>query len=235
MDKKKFIISLVFLIVTMSFAVWIRLFTNTDPVLIDSSQVNPQITTVSLKDKATQLASDIHMLASNTDYINALSTNSEMASLMQKISSQNLSNPTNIYKISGIDKSYKTVFQYLGEELPNFENKRVEDICKNRIISSIPTQLSASHGSVMLATMSLLYVDDVFLYPDLTETEVYLLLYDGDYNICVIYTPKNDGIVLANASIVTHSMLTEIQKNGLSDSIKLGSSFVGISLEEITN
>lgn len=202
----------------------------------DSQAVDSQyeFMTVSLKDKATQLAIDIGMLAGDEFYSQMFSTDPDIASILDAISAQDFSTPTNIYKIGDINNAYINAFSYMGKELPTFENPRIEEILKHRLITSIPQQVNGYNGVNMLSATSLLIADDVFLYPDLTETEAYLLLYDGDYNICVIFTPRND-IVQADASIINNYMLNQIQKNGLDDETKLEISLLGLSLEEITN
>lgn len=201
-----------------------------------SNQSTQETTTfsLSLQDKSIQLASDIGTLANDKIFIDALQTNDEGYVIADLIASQDLSNPTSIYKLGGIDKSYKTIMEYVGYEIPKFENSKIEEIYKDKIISTLPDIINSTASSTALAMSYNLNVEDVFLYPELTEREFYLLLFDGYFNVLVSYTPKEEGIVIASASIVTHEMLTEIQTNGDIDSkVKLGISFAGISLEKL--
>lgn len=190
--------------------------------------------TVSLKSKSIELAQEIDMLASNSVYIDSFSAGTEINSIIDAIASQDYTNPTDVYKFSRIDSSFNTITEYIGIEVPEFDNDRLNTLHKEKLIQSLPMQINAMSGANMIAGTSLITTEDIFLYSDLTETEAYLLLYDGDYNIVVIFTPQGEGIVKASASVVTHEMLTEIQSNGDIDSkLKLGISFVGIYLEKI--
>lgn len=193
-------------------------------------------TNTTLEDRAIELAMKMDMLAGDEIYFDSLTAIDEVNYIIQSIASQDYSNPTDIYKLSGIDKSYKTVMNYIGSPVPTFENQAVEQIYKERVIASLPLQINSMSGANMIAGTSLLAIDDVFLYDNLTESEVYLLLYDGDYHVTVLFTPKGEGIVTADANIVAHQMLNQIQVDGdISGSMKLGISFAGISLEKITD
>lgn len=190
--------------------------------------------TNSLQEKAIELAVRIDMLASDEVYVSTFTVDSEITKIITAIASQEYSNPTNVYKLGGIDNSYKTLMSYIGADVPIFENEQVEAMFKENLITSLPTRLNAMSGVNMIASTSLVTVQDVFLYSDITETEVYLLLYDGDYHVTVLFTPKGEGIVTANANIVAHEMLNQVQVDGdISSSMKLGISFAGISLEKI--
>lgn len=203
----------------------------------DEPQVETSTTTtqsIDLVDKATELASNISLLSNDELYISSFTNDSVISSTIDKIATQDLSTPTDIYKLSGIDKSYQTLMSYMGNEVPEFENSKIEEIYKDKLISSLPTILNSASGSAILASTAILTSDDVFLYPDLTEREIYLLLYDGGFNVLVLFVPKGEGIVTANASIVTNEMLSQIQSDGeISGTMKLGISFAGIGLEKL--
>lgn len=190
--------------------------------------------TISLQNKSVELAQEIDMLASNSEYVNSISLSSELNAIISKIASQDYDNPTDIYKFSGIDSSYKTVMQYVGIETPDFDNDKLTELYKDKLLHSLPMQLNAMSGTDIIAGTAMLTTEDIFLYSDLTEREVYLLLYDGDFNVIVLFSPQGEGIVKASANIVTHEMLTEIQADGdISGTMKLGISFAGISLEKL--
>lgn len=190
--------------------------------------------TISLQNKAVELAQEIDMLASNNEYVNSISLSGEINDTISKISSQDYANPTDIYKFSNIDSSYKTVMEYVGSEIPDFGNDKLTELYKDKLLYSLSMQLNAMSGSDIIASTSLLTTEDIFLYSDLNEREVYLLLYDGDFNVIVLFSPQGEGIVKASANIVTHEMLSQIQSDGDIDSkLKLGISFAGINLEKI--
>lgn len=156
--------------------------------------------TLSLQERGLALTRQMHRLASDEAYIKYCSHSDEINKRAADIAQTDFSTPQKIFVISHLDSIQNLV--------PSGTSRT---LLTNRLLRSIPSQINALRGSIVLATSSLLTTEDVFLYRDLTESTLYLYIYEGDCCSMVLFQPYKDHIVQANASIVIHPLLKTIR------------------------
>lgn len=179
---------------------------------------------LSLEQKGLALTQQMHRLASDEAYIKYCSHSEEINKQTTDIARTDFSAPQKIFAISHLDSIRNLV--------PSGTSRT---LLTNRMLRSIPSQINAQSGSAVLATSSLLTTEDVFLYRGLTESTLYLYIYEGDCCSMVLFQPYKDHIVQANASFVIHPLLKTIQsaddvKHFFKETIQLE----GITVKEIT-
>lgn len=179
---------------------------------------------LSLEQKGLALTRQMHRLASDEAYIKYCSHSEEINKQTDDIARTDFSAPKKIFAISHLDSIQNLVASGTSRTL-----------LTNRLLRSIPSQINAQSGSAVLATSSLLTTEDVFLYRGLTESTLYLYIYEGDCCSMVLFQPYKDHIVQANASFVIHPLLKTIQsaddvKHFFKETIQLE----GIKVKELT-
>lgn len=155
---------------------------------------------LSLAERGLALTRQIHLLASDEAYIKYCSHSDEINKRAADIARTDFSTSQKIFAISHLDSIQNLV--------PSGTSRT---LWTNRLLRSIPSQINALSSSAVLATSSLLTTEDVFLYHNLTESTLYLYIYENDCCSMVLFQPHQDHIVQANASIVIHSLLKKIR------------------------
>lgn len=153
-----------------------------------------------LAERGLALTRQIHFLASDEAYIKYCSHSEEINKRAADIARTDFSIPQKIFAISHLDSIQNLV--------PSGTSRT---LLTNRLLRSIPSRINAQSGSAVLATSSLLTTEDVFLYRGLTESTLYLYIYEGDCCSIVLFQPYKDHIVQANACLVIHPLLKAIR------------------------
>lgn len=179
---------------------------------------------LSLAERGLALTRQIHLLASDEAYIKYCSHSDEIDKRAADIARTDFSIPQKIFAISHLDSIQNLV--------PSGTSRT---LWTSRLLRSIPSRLNAQSGSAVLATSSLLTTGNVFLYRGLTESTLYLYIYEGDYCSMVLFQPYKDHIVQANACLVIHPLLKTIRsaddvKRFFKETIQLE----GITVQEVT-
>lgn len=179
---------------------------------------------LSLAERGLALTRQMHHLASDEAYIKYCSHSEEINKRAADIARTDFSIPQKIFAISHLDSIQNLVPSGIPRALVT-----------NRLLRSIPSRINAQSGSAVLATSSLLTTEDVFLYRGLTESTLYLYIYEGDCCSMVLFQPHQNHIVQANACLVIHPLLKTIRsaddvKRFFKESIQLES----IIVKEVT-
>ena len=160
---------------------------------------------MSLKEHGIQLTLKMSQLSNNQEYLNLCSNSKEVNKIIADISQCKYDIPEKVFCVSHLQSSLKI-------------SDNSDSIIIERMVRSIPVQLSALNGSASLAATSLLVYEDAFFYEmNLKEPVLYLYLYERGWQSMVIFRPMRDGIVLVNSYFVYHRILNDIEN---SDDVK---------------
>ena len=93
--------------------------------------------------------------------------------------------------------------------------------------------INGQQGVTILAATALLTVSDSFLYSGLDKSLIYLYLYEGKYSIMVSFSPDDEGIVNANASIVADEDLSDLQNTDDVSAYLMGRGLAGVTVTPV--
>ncbi len=149
-----------------------------------------------------QLTQLMQQLANDSAYIAYATQAKGIKPLIASIRKQSYSHPRKVFVIRHLQTDKK---DWLSQ------SSRTKPLIIDRLLRTIPTRLNAQSGSNVLATTSLLFAEDVFLYQGLNEYTLYLYLYEGNCHSMVLYRPAKNNIVQASASFVIHKELDNLK------------------------
>lgn len=171
------------------------------------SQPSPIVKQDSYATVGLSLIEKMDKLAESEKYISLLSASENLNKLITKIGNANYSDPKAIYK-SLIPEG--AIIDDIVSDDTSVSSSDNSLIVEKKLIISLPNQINAASGSLELAASALLSADDSILDASVTEPEIYLYLYDGDYSAFVTLIPGSDGTVSTTARFIKTEQLNNI-------------------------
>ena len=160
---------------------------------------------VSLYDKGLESISMIKEMASNEEYIMALTGSPEIKVVAEKLASKDLSEPKAVYEIT-FDEN--VILSMLGiENTDSFSNDLKEDLIK-RSYMAVSSQLNAMGGVAVLATSNMLTTSKSFNMKGFNGNRIYLYTFKDAYPIMVSFTSEGDDIVNLSSMPCLNETLT---------------------------
>ncbi len=157
-----------------------------------------------LADKGLNLITEVEKLAQCKEYITLFSSSEEIASILENIAENDYSEPNAIFVIEDLDTMmFKSMLP--ESQLPT----DILAMVKGRFAGALPAQINAMNGAMNLAATSILNHSGSFIYKGLTDAITNLYTYDNGYGFMVTFTPADENIVNASASIVINDELSK--------------------------
>lgn len=183
----------------------------------------------SLLQKGLELAGQLDLLAESEDYRKSVTTAQEVTGVVEEIGSYDYDSPRAVYQIQGADTAYLGILALSGANL----SQEIQDILRPRFTSAVASMINGQQGVTILAATALLTVSDSFLYSGLDKSLIYLYLYEGKYSIMVSFSPDDEGIVNANASIVADKDLSDLQNTDDVSAYLMGRGLAGVTVTPV--
>ena len=165
-----------------------------------SAEENPATQTI-LYNKGMDLVALLSEMASSDIYNSMRYPQGEILDLVKMIGSQDHTTPVSV---SQIQTDFDALMQAVGsadqvQQLP----ENVLNHLKKGIITSLPTMLDTQQNNMtIIAASSLCKAGKTFVAEGLTESTMYLYVFDAAVPVFVTFVPGDDNSVSASASFV---------------------------------
>ncbi len=188
-------------------------------VIITDNTKTVDYTKDKLASNGLELIAQMDDMAESEAYRSWMTASDEIDEIIDAIGQGDYTTPTAVYKAAITESLFD------GEiELES----SIADIVENKIVASIPTQLSALNGSTELAATACVTSKNAIADDSIEDSMVYVYIYDGDYCAVVAYTADN-GVVSATASFVGSYDFADIES--ASDLNELFADSLGINVK----
>ena len=152
--------------------------------------------------KGLELISAIDEIAESEEYREVFSASNEVDTVSSKMGNGDYSAPKAVYKISEIELT-----QNISDMSSLSEN--LQKNIQNKIYVALPTMLNASVGTNEIAASSIVTDSKYFICNKLSDSCLYLYVYDGDYSSMVSFIPHDENIVSAGGCFITNKALED--------------------------
>lgn len=143
--------------------------------------------------KGLQLVREMQALALDTNYVRYVSNSEEINQLIAAIGNNDYGKPQRCFVVTRLEVALPMLYEM---------SEQTEKMISDRLVRAILSLLNGQTSATYLAASSLLFVDDVFLCPGVTENTLLLYQYEGHYHAMVLFLPAQDDIVQAYAGFV---------------------------------
>ncbi len=153
---------------------------------------------VSPREKGLEMIHTMEELANDEAYMSVVGVSEEILETVKIITSQDFSEPIEVYEIIGIQDA---LMGFMASEVEL--NEITGELIGSRLVSSLPSQINARNGVETIAATSILLHSEAFIMDDIDAPTAYVYVYDGMYSATVIFLPFEDDVVYATSSFIS--------------------------------
>lgn len=154
----------------------------------------------SLYEQGLEIISVMKEMAGNEDYIAFLSPDGGLKDLLSEAAAGDFSMPKAVYQI----KVSESAFLELSELDLDALSVPLQENLKSRVAPAVFNQINAQGGVETLAAASVCTAGKTFVSSELTESMIYLYVYEDAVPVAVTFTKGEDGAVSALGTFVLY-------------------------------
>jgi hypothetical protein len=191
-----------------------------------------ETSSVPLYDRGSSLIQDMHTIINDENYRRMIGVTEELEATVLQLADMDYTQPKAVYRITNLD-DFINLTMYMSEVDENLFNGEAKEYADKTVEANLGTTImSKVSGTMALAASSLVRKTDLFVDSSVTESEVYVYIYDEAYPVFVSFTPGEDGAVSATGTyvIVDDLIGADADKTGNT----LSASLFKLEIEEVT-
>lgn len=149
-------------------------------------------------------------LAQDEGYVRAFTGNASLQRLAGEMGAQDYGAPQTVYAVEGLEEAYLSLLSQSAQEGAPLSGQAQAAISQ-RAAASLGSLINGLSGVEQVAAASLLTVQQAFVCSGLSQSVVYLYLYEGPYAGLVAFTPYEEETVLASACLFRRDALQGVR------------------------
>jgi hypothetical protein len=197
MKKNKGLIFLTVLLIIVLDIVVVRIAARKN-----TQDASTDVVPVTLYDRGINLIQEMNTIINDENYRKMIGVSEELESNVDELAEMDYTQPKAVYRVTNLE-DYVNLAMYMSEVDENSYKGEAKEYADKVLKANLGTTLMAQvSGTMAIAASSLVKKTDMFVDTSVTETEVYVYIYDEAYPVFVSFTPGEDGAVSATGTYV---------------------------------